>query len=124
MGTCNSSSKNGGVGQYAVKAGTGFEYETESGKRKTIHLNSVGVVFVDGEPVIHGPMSKRESVDKLYKALKDKGDNGFKELSKKDVDKSIKERQKRQNHRDYELYGFDASDMRGARKKIIRYRRR
>lgn len=124
MGTCNSSSKNGGVGQYAVKAGTGFEYETESGKRKTIHLNSVGVVFVDGEPVIHGPMSKRESVDKLYKALKDKGDNGFKELSKKDVDKSIKERQKRQNHRDYELYGVDASDMRGARKKIIRYRRR
>lgn len=124
MGTCSSSSKNGGVGQYAVKAGTGFEYETESGRRKTIHLNSVGIVFVDGEPVIHGPMSKRESVDKLYKALKDKGGNGFKELSKKDVDKSIKERQKRQNHRDYELYGFDASDMRGARKKVIRYRRK
>ena len=123
MGTCNSNGKSGGLGKYVVKAGKGFEYTTESGRKMRFHINNAGVVFRNDKPITSGSMSKRENIDKLYKIQKDKGGNDFRELSKKDVNKSIKERQERLNHRDYELYGVDASDMRGARKKIIRYRR-
>ncbi len=117
MGTCNSNGKPGGLGKYVVKAGKGFEYTTESGRKMRFHINNAGVVFGNGEPITNGPMPKRENIDKVYKIQKDKGGNDFRELSKKDVDKSIKERQERLNHRGYELYGVDASGMRGARKK-------
>ena len=123
MGTCNSNGKSGGLEKYVVKAGKGFEYTTESGRKMRFHINNAGVVFINDEPITSGSMSKRENIDKRYKIQKDKGGNDFRELSKKDVNKSIKEKQERLNHRDYELYGVDASDMRGARKKIIRYRR-
>lgn len=106
MGTCNSNGKSGGLGKYVVKAGKGFEYTTESGRKMRFHINNAGVVFRNGEPITSGSMSKRENIDKVYKIQKGKGGNDFRELSKKDVDKEIKKRRK---EREEFLKGLDAA---------------
>jgi hypothetical protein len=106
MGTCNSNGKSGGLGKYVVKAGKGFEYTTESGRKMRFHINNAGVVFRNDEPITSGSMSKRENIDKVYKIQKDKGGNDFRELSKKDVNKEIKKIRK---EREGFLKGLDAA---------------